>query len=85
MAVFWGSPLTSAPVVSVSSKADVSLGSPSGTVAWSCFGVVGGDESSLSLFMGSGDWGLGETGSDSKVVVVLPSQRLGLEVVLGQV
>lgn len=83
MAALCDPPLTSALVVSVSSKVGVSLGSPSGTVAWSCFGVEGGDE--RSSFMGSGDWDLGETESDSKVIVALPSQSLESEVVLGQV
>lgn len=50
---------------------DVMLGFSSGTVALSCFGDAGGEDSSLSSSMGSGDWGLGETDSDTKVGVAI--------------
>lgn len=82
MEALFGASMASAPTVS--GVLGVIWGSSSGT--GSCFGVAGGGDFSLSSSMGSGDWGLGKTESNSKVGVSLTSSlRMGLEELLGQV
>lgn len=80
-------PLTSVPAVSVvSTVGDISV-SLSGTVDWSCFGVVGGEGGSLSSSTCSADWGLKETGSKVGAVSALETSSdigMGVEVTLGQ-
>lgn len=74
-------------MVSVVSDMEAILGSSSGTVAWSCFGVAGAGDWTLSSSMDSGNSDLGET-PDSRVgaTFTMSSFRIGVEeeMVLGQ-